>query len=176
MKTIIYYFTLCLILADWLNPAETKAQISVSGQLRTRTELLHGQGSPLSKGENPAFFTSQRTRLNVGYKGYRTQFYISAQDVRVWGQDASTNNRLTNTTLNGFMLHEAWGEISLLDTNKTKTGKEFALKIGRQELLYDDSRLLGNLDWLQQARRHDAVLLKYSNAGLSPLERGDPCP
>lgn len=167
MKKSIYYFTLCLILADWLNPVKTEAQISVSGQLRTRTELLHGQGSPLSKGDNPAFFTSQRTRLNVGYKGYRTQFYISAQDVRVWGQDASTNNRLTNSTLNGFMLHEAWGEISLLDTNKTKLGKEFALKIGRQELLYDDSRLLGNLDWLQQARRHDAVLLKYSNVGFT---------
>src|SRR3712207_7983172 len=30
----------------------------------------------------------------------------------------------------------------------------FGFKIGRQELLYDDSRLLGNLDWLQQARRH----------------------
>jgi len=167
MKTTFYYLTLCLILADWLNPVKTKAQISVSGQLRTRTELLDGQGTLLSKGEKPAFFTSQRSRLNVGYKGYRTQFYISAQDVRVWGQDASTNNRLTNSTLNGFMLHEAWGEISLLDTNKTKAGKDFSLKIGRQELLYDDSRLLGNLDWLQQARRHDAVLLKYSHAGIT---------
>lgn len=167
MKTKIYHFVLCVLMACWLNPAEVNAQISVSGQLRTRTELLHGQGTPLSKGDDAAFFTSQRTRLNVGYKGYRTQFYVSAQDVRVWGQDASTNNRLTNSSLNGFMLHEAWGEISLLDTNKTKGGKEFLLKIGRQELLYDDSRLLGNLDWLQQARRHDAVLLKYSNNGFS---------
>jgi len=39
------------------------------------------------------------------------------------------------------------------------------LKIGRQELVYDDVRLLGNLDWLQQARRHDAVLLKFDHSG-----------
>ncbi|NJM24192.1 MAG: alginate export family protein, partial [Bacteroidia bacterium] len=39
------------------------------------------------------------------------------------------------------------------------------LKIGRQELVYDDVRLLGNLDWLQQARRHDAMLLKFEHKG-----------
>jgi len=167
MKTILYHFFLCLIFVSSLKPTEVNAQFSASGQIRTRSELLHGQGTLLSKGDSPAFFTSQRTRLNAGYKGYRTQFYVSVQDVRVWGQDASTNNRVTNTAQNGLMLHEAWGEISLLDTNKAKAGKELALKVGRQELLYDDSRLLGNLDWLQQARRHDAVLLKYSNAGFT---------
>lgn len=165
MKTSIYHCFLLLI--GLLAPDISHAQFSASGQLRTRTELLHGQGSPLSKTEKPAFFTSQRTRLNVGYKGYRTQFSISAQDVRVWGQDASTNNRITNAAQNGLMIHEAWGEISLLDTNKTKNGKDFSLKIGRQELVYDDSRLLGNLDWLQQARRHDAALIKYSNKGFT---------
>jgi hypothetical protein len=35
------------------------------------------------------------------------------------------------------------------------------------ELNYDDARLVGNLDWLQQARRHDAVLLKFENKGLT---------
>ncbi|GGN05086.1 hypothetical protein GCM10010967_45220 [Dyadobacter beijingensis] len=153
--------------AGMLATTRTMAQFSLSGQLRTRTELLDGQGTMLSKGEKPAFFTSQRTRLNAGYKGYRTQFFVAVQDVRVWGQDASSNNRITNPALNGLMLHEAWGEISLLDTNQTKLGKEFALKIGRQEFLYDDSRVLGNLDWLQQARRHDAALLKYGNNGFT---------
>jgi hypothetical protein len=167
MRTVIYSFALCLLLAGMLLPADGIAQLTVSGQLRTRTELLHGQGTPLNKGEDPAFFTSQRTRLNVGYKAYRMNFFVAVQDVRVWGQDASTNNRLVNTTQNGLMLHEAWGEISLLDTNITKTGKEFGLKIGRQELIYDDGRLLGNLDWLQQGRRHDAVILKFAQNGIT---------
>jgi hypothetical protein len=167
MRTTVYLLLLGITGIGLLAPNASYAQFSVSGQLRTRTELLHGQGSPLSKSDKPAFFTSQRTRLNAGYKGYRTQFFVAVQDVRVWGQDASTNNRITNQGLNGLMLHEAWGEISLLDTNQTKLGKEFALKIGRQELLYDDSRVLGNLDWLQQARRHDAALIKYGNNGFT---------
>jgi hypothetical protein len=167
MKKAVYLFLLGITGTGLLAPTRTMAQFSLSGQLRTRTELLDGQGNMLSKGEKPAFFTSQRTRLNAGYKGYRTQFFVAVQDVRVWGQDASTNNRITNSALNGLMLHEAWGEISLLDTNQTKLGKEFALKIGRQELLYDDSRVLGNLDWLQQARRHDAALIKYGNNGFT---------
>lgn len=135
------------------------AQLMVSGQVRTRTEFRDGQGTPLPLGAKPAFFTSQRTRLQAGYSAYRLKLGITAQDVRVWGQDVSTINRTTAQDLNGLMLHEAWAEIGLTDT--TLKDKILSLKIGRQELVYDDQRLLGNLDWLQQARRHDAALLKY---------------
>ena len=141
------------------------AQFTFSGQLRTRTESRNGQGTLLKAGDNPAFFTSQRTRVSAAYAGYRVKALATLQDVRVWGQDASTINRTTNADLNGLLIHEAWGEFSLLDTSQTKLGKEFALKVGRQELLYDDARLLGNLDWLQQGRRHDVALLKWLQKG-----------
>lgn len=139
------------------------AQVTISGQLRTRTEYRNGQGLPQTKNTSPAVFTSQRTRLNIGYSGYRFKLYTSVQDVRVWGQDASTINRITTDANDGVMLHEAWGEISLVDTGKVV--KNFTLKIGRQELVYDDVRLLGNLDWLQQARRHDAAVFKLDHKG-----------
>jgi hypothetical protein len=139
------------------------AQLTVSGQLRTRTEYRNGQGTPLPEDTVAAFFTSQRTRLNFGYTGYRFKLYASVQDVRVWGQDGSSINRYTVDANDGLMLHEAWGEISLIDTGKTV--KNFTLKVGRQELVYDDVRLLGNLDWLQQARRHDAALIKFDHKG-----------
>jgi hypothetical protein len=35
------------------------------------------------------------------------------------------------------------------------------LKAGRQELVYDNSRIFGNVDWAQQGRSHDAALLKW---------------
>jgi hypothetical protein len=139
------------------------AQLSVSGQIRTRTEYRDGQGAPVVETASPAIFTSQRSRLNIGYSGYRFKIYTSVQDVRVWGQDASMINRTTIDAYDGLMLHEAWGELSLVDTGKVV--KNFSLKIGRQELVYDDVRLLGNLDWLQQARRHDALLLKFDHNG-----------
>jgi hypothetical protein len=139
------------------------AQLTISGQVRTRTEYRDGQGTLAVKDTVPALFTSQRTRLNVAFAAYRFKLYTSLQDVRVWGQDASSINRVTSDAYDGFMLHEAWAEISLVDTGKVV--KNFTLKIGRQELVYDDVRLLGNLDWLQQARRHDAALLKFEHLG-----------
>jgi hypothetical protein len=141
------------------------AQFSLGAQLRTRTELRDGQGTPSPKGSKPGFFTSQRTRLTAGYNMYRLQFGLSLQDVRVWGQDGSTINRTTTADNNGLMLHEAWAEIGLTDTSNKKTS--LTLKIGRQEISYDDQRLIDSLDWLQQARRHDAAVLKLATGNWS---------
>ena len=88
---------------------------------------------------------------------------MALQDVRVWGQDQSSINRTTTDANDGFMLHEAWGEIILNDT--VSKIKNLSLKIGRQEISYDDQKVIGGLDWLQQARRHDAVVLKFANKG-----------
>lgn len=139
------------------------AQLTVTGQFRERTEARGGQGTLLQNGKKGALFTSQRTRLNVGFAGYRYKVYASLQDVRVWGQDASTINRYTTDANDGLLLHEAWGEIMLNDT--ISTIQNLSLKIGRQEIAYDDQKVLGSLDWLQQARRHDAIILKYANKG-----------
>lgn len=138
------------------------SQLTISGQLRTRSELKDGQGTLLSKGAQPASFTSQRTRLNLDYKMDRLEFGLSLQDVRVWGQDVSTINRTTTANNNGLKLQQAWADILL--SNPDVKNKSFSLKIGRQELSYDDQRLLGALDWLQQGRSHDAALLKYQDA------------
>jgi hypothetical protein len=138
---------------------ETKAQVTLSAQLRTRSEFRDGQGAPLPKGAPSAFFTSQRSRINLLFNRSRLKLNFTLQDVRVWGQDVSSINRVNLQENNSLLTHEAWAEILLSDT-AIKT-KAFSLKIGRQELVYDDQRLLGNLDWLQQGRRHDAAVLKY---------------
>ena len=154
IPTIIFLFCSCITQV-------VQAQFTVSGQLRTRTELRNGQGTPQVADTAAAFFTSQRTRLNFGYAGHRFKVFTAIQDVRVWGQDASSVNRVTTDVNDGLMIHEAWAEISLVDTGKVI--KNFSIKIGRQELVYDDVRLLGSLDWLQQARRHDAALIKFEH-------------
>lgn len=140
-----------------------KAQFTASGQFRPRTEFRDGYSTLQAKDMEAAVFTSQRTRLNVGFTGYRFKFFVAVQDVRVWGQDASTINRTTTAENNGVQLHEAWGEIILNDT--VSKIQNLSLKIGRQEIAYDDQKVMGGLDWLQQARYHDAVVLKYFNKG-----------
>ncbi|MEO6548572.1 MAG: alginate export family protein [Ferruginibacter sp.] len=143
-----------------------KAQMSLTGQLRTRTEVRNGLGNLALKGSRSAVFTSQRTRLIFGYKWDRLTFGASLQDVRVWGQDASS---ISNADGNKLMLHEGWVDLILFnkaDTSIHTRGIDLmSLKVGRQELNYDDVRLIGNLDWLQQGRRHDMALLKTVHKG-----------
>ena len=143
-----------------------KGQLSVTGQLRTRTEFRDGSGTLRLKINSPSIFTSQRSRLTFNYKTSRVIFQTSLQDIRVWGQDAST---ISNADGSKLGVHEAWAEIILANIKDTSFKHSavdyFAVKAGRQELLYDDSRLLGNLDWLQQARRHDAIVFNLLNRG-----------
>ncbi len=150
----------CLTL---LSTIQMNAQLTATAQIRTRSEYRQGQGTLMSGKAVPAFFISERTRFNVGYTGYRFKVFASIQDARVWGQDASTNNRTTNEVFNGLMMNEAWGEIILNDTAPKSKIQNLSLKIGRQEISYDDQKLLGGLDWLQQGRRHDAAVLRFAD-------------
>jgi hypothetical protein len=165
MKKITTYL-LCTIILCSVMSSPAKSQFSLTGQIRPRMEIRNGFGNLVVQGSSNAAFVSQRTRLAFGYKWDRLSFGASMQDVRVWGQDASS---ITNNDGNRLMLHEAWADLTL--ANKADTSIKYKLfdlmsfKIGRQELIYDDSRLIGNLDWLQQARRHDMALLKTLHHG-----------
>ncbi|MES2850328.1 MAG: alginate export family protein [Bacteroidota bacterium] len=159
IKLLLLCFAICIASSSY-------AQLTLTGQIRTRTEYRNGTGTLIPKTNSAAFFTSQRTRLSFNYKWKRIVFQTSLQDVRVWGQDASSISPADGSKLG---LHEAWAEIALANKKDSSFQNAavdyFAIKIGRQELLYDDSRLIGNLDWLQQARRHDAIVFKLLNKG-----------
>ncbi|WP_106793400.1 alginate export family protein [Aquimarina sp. Aq78] len=126
------------------------AQLKIDAEVRPRFEYRHGFKTLFPDDADPATFVSQRTRLNAGYKMEKLNFYLSMQDVRVWGDVPQLNT----ADKNGFSLHQAWGEI-LFHPN-------ISLKLGRQEIAYDDQRIFGNVGWAQQARSHDAALIKYN--------------
>ena len=142
------------------------AQLTLAGQLRPRAELRNGYGTLKPLDNKAAAFVSQRTRLLLNYRSSRLIFQTTLQDVRLWGQDAST---ITAADGNRLGVHEAWAEIILSNKNDTSFKNSIfqylSLKVGRQEIVYDDERLLGNLDWMQQGRRHDAVVLKALQSG-----------
>ena len=164
MKKSTTLILCAIILCSVFSPV--KSQMSLTGQLRTRTEIRNGLGNLVVQGSPSAAFTSQRTRLVFGYKWDRLTFGATLQDIRVWGQDASS---ITNNDGSRLMLHEAWADLTLANmadtTVKFRMFDQMSIKIGRQELIYDDSRLIGNLDWLQQARTHDMALLKTVHHG-----------
>ncbi len=125
------------------------SQFTLDAQLRPRFEYRHGYKSLFPDNVDPAVFVSQRTRLNFEYHTEKLNFYISPQDIRVWGDVPQLNL----ADKNGFSLHQAWAEAKLTS--------DLDLKIGRQEIVYDDQRFFGNVDWAQQGRSHDAAILKF---------------
>lgn len=124
------------------------AQFNLNGQLIERFEYRNGYGKLLEDDIKPTSFISQRLRLQAGYTTRRLKLYASIQDVRTWG--STSQIKISDGYLS---LHEGWGEINI-DTS-------WSVKVGRQELSYDNHRFLGNLDWALQARSHDFALVKY---------------
>ncbi len=127
------------------------SQFNLSAEYRPRVEYRHGFKNLVTNDDKAAFQISQRTRLNAGYQFENMKFGLSIQDVRLWGETpqlAASSNRM--------MLHQAWAEYGI--------NTYFSVKLGRQELVYDDARIFGNVDWAQQARTHDLALLKYEKS------------
>ena len=109
------------------------AQFTLNGEIRPRTEFLHGYKAPSMQNTTATILTSQRTRLGFGYVADRFDVGIQIQDVRAWGAEKQL------VVDDGFhtTIHQAWA--------KVKFNNVLALKVGRQELVYDDSRILGNV-------------------------------
>lgn len=149
MKTSKLFSTLLILITTI-----SYGQLKVDAELRTRSEYRHGVKTLIKDNQNAGLFTSQRTRLNFSQSIEKLNFYVSVQDIRVWGDVPQLNT----TDANGLSLHQAWAEV-LLDPN-------YSLKLGRQEIIYDDSRIFGNVGWAQQARSHDVAIFKYKRDGI----------
>jgi len=92
----------------------------------------------------------QRSRLLLSYNESKFQFKFSAQDARVWGQNE--NQMLSNT----IHIHEAWAVY--------KPNPSLIIKLGRQELKYDDQRIIAARNFSLTGITYDAGLLVYTNS------------
>ncbi|WP_299247253.1 alginate export family protein [uncultured Lacinutrix sp.] len=154
MKTILTILCLGVVMTTYAQEFE------ISTELRPRLEYRHGYKTLIPNDVDAATFVSQRTRLNLKYGSEKLNAYVVFQNVRVWG-DVATLGLSDN---NGTAIHEAWAELKL-DT-------KLSLKLGRQEIVYDDQRIFGNVGWAQQARSHDALVATYKPNAKHRLDFG----
>lgn len=134
--------------------------VSISGEVRPRFEYRHGYKTLIPDGKDAASFISQRTRLNAYYGNSTFKFKLSLQNVSVWGDV----KQLNQSDVNGTAIHEAWGEVML--------SKKLSIKVGRQEIIYDGHRIFGNVGWTQQARSHDAAIIKFTPSKSHKVDIG----
>lgn len=118
-------------------------------QYRPRFEF-HGR-KDFDTGESYKAF-SHRARLGLDatiLKWFKVSMQV--QDVRTWGEELNT---LGDYVADGFDVHQAYAEL----------GCPYGLKvrIGRQEIAFDNQRIVGAVDWTQQARAFDAIRLDYN--------------
>ncbi len=160
MKKLSNFFMIAFAVFFFSGEAVYAQSVLLSGEVRPRYEFRHGYKTLISDDAKAANFISQRTRFNAYYGSKFFKFGLVLQDVRVWGDVPQLNK----SDVNGLSIHQAWGEVIF--------SKKFSIKLGRQEISYDDQRIFGSVGWTQQARSHDAAIIKYRPSKSSKIDVG----
>ena len=156
MKHIVF-----LILVSFLifSTTDLFSQFVVSGQFRPRAELGNGYKVLPTEADDPGFFISQRTRLNFNYSTEKMKTRLSFQDIRVWGdEDIYNKSGVWAKDAKNLDVYEAWFEFKIFENSM--------LRIGKQELKYDDQRLISWRNWSQYGLTYDALLYSFNKKGI----------
>jgi len=124
-------------------------ELDANLQLRPRYEYRNGFKELMKDGSLPTSFVSQRSRLNFNFKQDKLKAKLTLQNIRVWGDVATT----ATSDKNGVALFEAWAQYDF--------NAKWSAKLGRQVLSYDNQRIMGEIDWAQQGQSHDAALISF---------------
>jgi len=135
-------------------------QFDLGLELRPRYELRNGYKTLLSESQDPASLITQRSRLNFDFQNEKLSVRASVQNIRSWG-DVPTLNK---ADANGLAIFEAYGIYQLTE--------KLGFKVGRQVISYDNQRIFGQVNWAQQGRSHDALVLMFSPSSNQQLHLG----
>jgi len=141
--------TISLSILGMLSFVTYAQEFDANLQLRPRYEYRNGYKTLISNGESPTSFISQRSRLNFNYKQEKLQAKLTLQNIRTWG-DVSTT---TAADKNSIVVFEGWAQYDF--------NANWSARLGRQVISYDNQRIMGEIDWLQQGQSHDAALISF---------------
>lgn len=126
-----------------------------TGQLRPRFEVR----DPSPPGSETAAFTSLRTRVAMSTQlSPRVSVFIQAQDVRFWGEEENT---LSDFSADALDLHQGWIEFH------ARADGPLVFRVGRQEAVYGEQRLVGAVDWTPQGRAFDGVRARWDEEPIA---------
>ena len=143
------------------------ADVEFNGSVRLRYE--QAASGALGTGEDEGrSWTTQQTRFSVKAQVKpEAQVFIQLQDARTWGGEdqsfppPSATNTGTDASANAFDMHQGYFLL-------TGFGVEgLSLKAGRQEIIFDDSRLIGNIGWIQNAQAFDGMRFSHKGESIS---------
>lgn len=144
-----YIKMISLSIVSFMGISSFAQEFDANLQVRPRYEYRNGFKSLMPDDELPTSFISQRSRLNINFKEEKIAAKLTLQNVRTWGDVKTT----TTNDKNGVMLFEAWGQYSF--------NESWNARLGRQVISYDNQRIFGGIDWIQQGQSHDALVVTY---------------
>ncbi len=126
-------------------PPAVGQEVKFGGQVRPRFEFREPVGTEADA------FTSMRVRAHATATLERSVLvFIQVQDVRLWGEETST---LGDFRADNFDLHQGYVEL------RSSSEGPFRARFGRQVVSFGGERLLGAVEWTQQGRAFDGILL-----------------
>ncbi len=124
-----------------------KAQFSIDAEYRPRFEFRDGYSTLKTANSDPAYFVTQRTRLNLNHNYENLTSRLSIQDYRVWGDSKLKSDDP------GVSVYEAWFKLQL--------NSYWALTAGRQSFNIDNKRLFSAANWNQISQSHDGLSIDF---------------
>lgn len=150
MKYLIPVLAVLLAAPLMAAPVEVNEFLEIGAQLRERYEWNHNYDLDDDISDSGDFVGS-RIRFNVKIKtNENTWGFIQFQDTRMWGGESGTIGSTATDTKN-VDLHQGFVVLDNI------YGKDWLVKVGRQELSYGDQRLIGAFGWSNVGRSFDAV-------------------
>ena len=116
---------------------------SIGGDFLFRGEYRDGGVAREEGDKDYSAFLLGRVMLQLDFQHKWFSMRVTPRFSGVWGE----------TSGGYFTLFEGWVQ--------AKSNKGLFAKIGRQELSYDDERIIGSDDWTMMASSHDVVKLGY---------------
>jgi hypothetical protein len=144
--------------------------LKIGGSIRHRFEMQHEFGGSTAtvlgtSNAKTEDFTLQRMRLYFDADvNKNVRAFIKLQDVRTWGIERSSAGNGTVGNLSRVDLNE--GYVELRNLGDLSSGLEnVSVRIGRWQWFYGDHRLIGTLNWANQARSYDGARVRWAKDG-----------
>lgn len=162
MKRGWILFLLTLILVAGL-VATSYAEVKIGGELRLRGVMVDNSDRASGAPKDGGYF-EQRTRLSADASvDENAKVFIQVQDSRKWGEKSITgppaidNTQITGRDEEALDLAQGYVEIGKL------FDQPLSVRFGRQAMAYGEHRLIGSLEWSNNARRFDALKFTYKH-------------
>lgn len=141
-------FVPIVLVATVLAAPASAQEVTVAPSGEYFMRFRHFEGKDYAPG-GVSNFVRHRARfgLKLAY-GDEVSAFFQAQDVRTWGEESNT---LGDFSADGLDMHQAFADLGF--------GEDIRLRFGRQEIGYLNHRLIGNVNFVEQARSFDAVRL-----------------